>query len=314
MTRMAITGAAGFVGSHLTEAVLQDGGSVVAIDAMTDYYDPRIKERNASGFRSHPRCDFLEADLVELDLPGVLADVDAVAHLAAQPGVRASWGDEFDVYTAANVTSTQRMLEAAREAKLKKFVFASSSSVYGDAEELPTSEDTPMRPLSPYGATKALGEHLAHLYWRAYDVPVVTLRYFTVFGPRQRPDMAFHRMIHAVTHDSEITVYGDGNQTRDFTFVADAVAGTLAAVTAGRAGRTYNLGGGTRVSVNEVLELVGGMIGSTPRVRHAQRQLGDARDTGADTTRAREELAFEPRHDLAGGLQQQIAWQRTAGA
>lgn len=224
--------------------------------------------------------------------------------------MRGSWGQSFDVYTQLNVTVLQRLLEAARVSDLRKFVFVSSSSVYGDAEALPTSEDQILRPVSPYGATKALGEHLTYLYFRNYGVPAVCLRYFTVYGPRQRPDMAFHRAIEAALHGREFRLFGDGRQTRDFTYVADTVDGTIAAGLEGVPGRTYNLGGGSRIAMLEVLDAIREQVGGL-EVRHEPAQRGDARDTAADIALAREELGYAPRWDVARGLREQVAWHRS---
>ena len=310
MTSVLVTGAAGFVGSHLVEECLDRGWDVRAIDALTPYYDPEIKRRNALRFADASSCTYLEGEVIEA-LPELLDGVDYVFHLAAQAGVRASWGREFDVYTHLNVTTLQRLFEAAQKSPIKKLVFASSSSVYGDAETLPTPEDTILRPVSPYGATKALGEHLANVYWRGHGLPVVSVRYFTVYGPRQRPDMAFSRAIEAACSKSEFTLFGDGHQTRDFTFVADAVAGTIAAAERGAPGRAYNLGGGSRVSMREVLHTIEQLAGEL-RVRYAKSQRGDARDTAADTSRARSELGFAPRYCLEDGLRAQVSWQSEA--
>ena len=310
MTTALVTGAAGFIGSQLAEACLDRGWRVRAIDALTPYYDPAIKRRNAERLAGHPACRYVEAELIEA-LPDLLDGVDYVFHLAAQAGVRASWGHEFDIYTHLNVTTVQRLFEAAKQMPLRKLVFASSSSVYGDAETLPTPEESILRPVSPYGATKAVGEHLANLYWRAYGVPIVTVRYFTVYGPRQRPDMAFHRAIAAALNGEEFTVYGDGRQTRDFTHVADAVAGTLAAAERGANGLAYNLGGGSRVSMREAIDIIRALTGEL-RVRYVDRQRGDARDTAADISRASSELSFIPRYRLEDGLRAQLRWQREA--
>ncbi|MBV9803208.1 MAG: NAD-dependent epimerase/dehydratase family protein [Solirubrobacterales bacterium] len=310
MTTVLVTGASGFIGSHLVEECLDRGWRVRALDALIPYYDPAVKRRNAHRLARHPACTYVEEELVEA-LPDILVGVDYVCHLAAQAGVRQSWGHEFDVYTHLNITTLQRLFEAAKSAPLKKIVFASSSSVYGDAEDLPTREDTILRPVSPYGATKAMGEHLAYLYWRSFGLPIVSVRYFTVYGPRQRPDMAFSRAIAAALDGDEFTLYGDGRQTRDFTFVSDAVAGTLAAAERGIPGRAYNLGGGSRVSMREVIEVIDELAGPL-RVRYAERQRGDARDTAADISRAREELGFTPRHNLRAGLRAQLDWQRAA--
>ncbi len=310
MTRVLITGAAGFIGSHLTEACLARGWQVTAVDCLTTYYSPATKVGNARAFASHPACTYLEQDILEVDLPTLVSSADLVFHLAAQAGVRASWGQSFDVYTQLNVTVLQRLLEAARgAADLRKFVFASSSSVYGDAESLPTSEDQILKPLSPYGATKALGENLCYLYHRSYAVPAVSLRFFSVYGPRQRPDMAFNRAIDAALSGREFTVFGDGLQTRDFTFVSDIVDGTLAAAEHGRAGACYNLGGGSRVSMQETLQIIRDEVGRLD-VRYEPSQRGDARDTAADITLAQRDLGYHPTRSVAQGLKEQVAWHR----
>jgi UDP-glucose 4-epimerase len=309
--KVIVTGAAGFIGSHLTEACLARGWEVVAIDSPTTYYSPRAKVRNARGFETHHRCVYHEKDILELDLEELVQGTDIVFHLAAQAGVRASWGQSFDVYTQLNVTVLQRLLEATRSAgALAKFVFVSSSSVYGDAESLPTAEDQILRPLSPYGATKALGEHLCHLYFRNYDVPLVMLRYFSVYGPRQRPDMAFYRAIEAGLRGESFRLFGDGKQTRDFTFVEDAVAGTIAAGLNGTPGEPYNIGGGSRVSMHECLELIRADVPGLEIVRE-DKQLGDARDTAADVTKAEADFGYMPEWDVVRGLREQVRWHRS---
>jgi nucleoside-diphosphate-sugar epimerase len=309
--KILVTGAAGFIGSHLVEACLARGWDVVAIDSLTTYYSPRAKVRNAKGFEGHHRCVYYEQDILEVDLPDLLDGVDVVFHLAAQAGVRASWGQSFDVYTQLNVTVLQRLLEATRAMDgMQKFVFVSSSSVYGDAETLPTSEAQILRPVSPYGATKALGEHLCYLYFRSYGVPTVMLRYFSVYGPRQRPDMAFHRAIEAALHGREFPLFGDGAQTRDFTFVEDAVAGTIAAGLDAHPGEAYNIGGGSRISMNDCLEQVRAEFPDLEVVRDEARR-GDARDTAADVSKAHEHFGYTPKWDLAAGIREQIQWHRT---
>jgi nucleoside-diphosphate-sugar epimerase len=304
-----VTGAAGFVGSHLARGCIEHGWHVTAVDSFTPYYE-RMKRANAEAIALHDACRFVEGDLVDLNLLALLSEIDVVFHLAAQPGVRASWGESFDTYTHANVTAFQRLLEAAKQAPVDRFVFASSSSVYGDAERLPTPEDTLLRPVSPYGATKAAGEYLAYLYFKSYRVPTVGLRYFTVYGPGQRPDMAFHRLILSALTGAEFELFGDGEQTRDFTFVGDAVAATIAASDRGQAGSIYNLGGGSRVSMNDVIATLGRLMGAEVPVTRIERQRGDARDTAADTSRARRDLGFSPSYSLDDGLTEQVEWQR----
>ncbi|MEA2311667.1 MAG: hypothetical protein QOE28_1635 [Solirubrobacteraceae bacterium] len=310
MKHVFVTGAAGFIGSQLAERCLDRGWRVTAVDSLAPYYDERIKRENVRALEADPNCELIEADVLDLDLPAVLSDVDVVFHLAAQAGVRASWGTSFDVYTHSNITVTQRLLEAAKHADVARFVFASSSSVYGDAEQLPTAEDTMLLPLSPYGATKALTEYLAYLYFKSYGVPTVGLRYFSVYGPRQRPDMAFHRLILSALTGGEFSLFGDGEQTRDFTFVQDAVAGTVAAAERGEPGMVYNLGGGSQVSMNDVTGTVTEILGERPKIRHTEAQRGDARDTSADTSRARSALGFTPTTTLLEGLARQVEWQR----
>ncbi|HAC46969.1 MAG TPA: UDP-glucose 4-epimerase, partial [Chloroflexi bacterium] len=227
--KVIVTGAAGFIGSHLSERLLADGHEVVGIDCFTDYYRRARKEQNLEAARSHRNFSFEELDLVDADLTAALEGADVVYHLAGQPGVRPSWGHQFDRYTRDNIIATQRLLEHLKGSHLKRLVFAGSSSVYGDAEAFPTRESALPRPVSPYGVTKLAAEHLAHLYTRNFDIPAVSVRYFTVYGPRQRPDMAFSRFMQALADGDPIEVFGDGEQTREFTYVSDAVEGTIKA-------------------------------------------------------------------------------------
>ncbi len=310
MANVLVTGAAGFIGSHLTQRCLERGDRVLGIDSFTSYYDSELKRANLAQIDADAAWTFVEGDLVDLDLIALLKEIEVVYHLAAQPGVRASWGQTFAAYVDSNITAMQRLLEASRSVALERFVFASSSSVYGDAEKLPTSEVTPLQPISPYGATKALGEHLCRLYHRSHALPIVMLRYFTVYGPRQRPDMAFNKLIHAALEHEQIVIFGDGGQTRDFTFVSDAVDGTIAAAEDGRPGAVYNLGGGARTSMNDVLGMIRDLTGEVLDIRRVAAQAGDARDTAADTSRAHAELGFAPSRSLHDGLREQIAWHR----
>lgn len=303
-----VTGAAGFIGSHLSEALTDAGADVIGVDCFTDYYAREIKERNLATLRTRSRFRFVEAALQTAPLAELLDGVTHVFHLAAQAGVRKSWGDDFRVYTSHNIDATQRLLEAAKGLPLHRFVYASSSSVYGDVAPIPMREDAYLQPLSPYGVTKLAAEHLCHLYFANYGVPTVSLRFFTVYGPRQRPDMAFHRFILAALEGRPITLYGDGGQTRDFTFVADIVAANLAASDRGVPGAVYNIGGGSRVSVLDVLELVGRLTGRPLQIHREAAQKGDMRDTFADTSRARTDLGFLPRFTLERGLADECAW------
>jgi nucleoside-diphosphate-sugar epimerase len=283
---------------------------VLGVDRFTDFYPRRVKEQNLAGLKGRAGFRFGEDDLLTADLASLLSGVTYVFHLAGQPGVRGSWGSSFPVYAENNIVATQRLLEAARGATVKKFVFASSSSVYGDAPALPTRETTLPQPVSPYGVTKLAAEHLCSLYGRNFGVPTVSLRYFTVYGPRQRPDMAFYQFIRALLDGGELAVNGDGEQTRDFTYVADIVAATVAAAEQEEpdADRVYNIGGGARVSVNEVINLLERITKKSARIVRRPAQPGDARDTFADCSLARSGLRFSPAFDLERGLQAEVAW------
>jgi UDP-glucose 4-epimerase len=306
-----VTGAAGFIGSHLSGALLDSGATVTGIDCFTDYYGRPLKEANLATLKGRSGFSFVEAALQELDLRGVLAGVTHVFHLAGQAGVRKSWGSDFDVYIRDNIQATQRLLEALAGMPIQKYVYSSSSSVYGNNVALPMTEDAYLQPLSPYGVTKLAGEHLGNLYCANHGVPTVSLRYFTVYGPRQRPDMAFQRFLTAARDGTPITVYGDGEQTRDFTFVSDIVAANIAAATQGRPGSVYNIGGGSRVTLNHVLELIGRVTNTSVAVQRAPEQKGDMRHTYADTSAARRDLDFSPRVTLENGLDQQYRWLTT---
>lgn len=304
-----MTGCAGFIGSHLTESLLEDGHDVVGVDCFNENYGRGQKLRNLERARQWDHFDFVPIDLSRGDLAELTADCDVVYHLAAEPGVRASWGKRFEAYVRNNVMATQLLLDAATTEPGKRVVYASSSSVYGEAEALPTAESTLPRPFSPYGVTKLSAEHLCEAYRDNWGLDVVMLRYFSVFGPRQRPDMAFHRFCRAAIDGGKIEVYGDGAQTRDFTFVKDIVAATRLASEADAApGRTYNVGGGLRASVNDALAIIGALAERPLNVDYQEAQAGDVRETGADTTRARDELGFDPRTSLQDGLGAEFEW------
>ena len=310
--RVLVTGAAGFVGSHLVEMLLEGGHEVVGVDSFTEYYSSERKRANLAAIPESPSFSFVDGDLNELDLKRLVEDVDVIHHLAGQPGVRASWGDEFEIYLAQNLLSTQKLLEAAKPASIEKFVLASSSSVYGQAERFPTKESDRPRPVSPYGVTKLAAEHLCHLYHQAFEVPVVMLRYFTIFGPRQRPDMAFTRFITAALRGQPLTVIGDGLQSRDFTYVADAAAATIAAGERGVAGRVYNIAGGTQATVLDVVAMLEQILGRALEREHLEPVPGDPRKTGADTSAAREDLGYRPSVGLDDGLSRQVAAMRAS--
>jgi nucleoside-diphosphate-sugar epimerase len=306
--KAVVTGAAGFIGSHLTSALLDGGADVTGIDCFTDYYSRVIKESNLGVNAGRQGFDFIEGSLQAADLAALLDGKTHVFHLAAQAGVRKSWGRDFRIYTINNVDATQRLLEACVGRPLHRFVYASSSSVYGDSVSIPMREDALPQPVSPYGVTKLAAEQLCYLYYANYQVPTTSVRYFTVYGPRQRPDMAFHRFIRAALRGEAITLYGDGEQTRDFTFVTDAVAATVAAGDRGGLGRAYNVGGGSRVSVNQLFEIMARIHGHALDIRREGAQKGDMRDTFADTTRARADLGFAPHVTLEQGLEAEYRW------
>lgn len=312
--RALVTGGAGFIGSTLSERLLEQGASVRAIDAFTDFYPRPLKERNLENLRGRAGYEFIEGDLRDLDLSAALDGVTHVFHLAAQAGVRRSWGKEFQVYTGLNVDSTQRLLEACATKPIERLVYASSSSVYGDEVAIPMTETALPQPVSPYGVTKLAAEQLCHLYFVNYGVPAVSLRYFTVYGPRQRPDMGFHRFFSGVLAGQPLIQFGDGLQTRDFTFVADAVTATATAAVRGVPGRVYNIGGGSRVSLREVFDLIARVSGRKVTIDQQGPQKGDMRDTYADTTLARQDLAFAPSVTLEEGLRAMWRWMEATNA
>jgi nucleoside-diphosphate-sugar epimerase len=305
-----VTGAAGFIGSHLCERLLAAGHEVTAVDCFTDYYPRPLKEQNAASLRTAPGCRFIEADLNDLDLPGLIADCDGIYHLAAQAGVRASWGQSFDVYLHHNIRATQRFLEAVKERGGPRLLYASSSSVYGDTAPLPAAETNPTRPRSPYGVSKLACENLADLYRANFGVDAIGLRFFTVYGPRQRPDMAFHRFIKALIEGGEIVVFGDGGQSRDFTFVGDIVTGTIGCMERGAAGRVYNIGGGHRTALIDAINTMARIVGAEPKLKFQAVEKGDVRDTSADTSLLRAETGFAPDTRLEDGLRAQVEWEK----
>ena len=308
-----VTGCAGFIGSHLCESLVSDGHEVIGIDAWTETYPRHQKQLNLETVRHHDSFSLITADLAELDhsaLCSVVADVDVIFHLAGEPGVRASWGPDFQAYVRNNIVATQRLLEAVRGARAEpRMILASSSSIYGDAEALPTPEATTPSPRSPYGVTKLSAERLCHAYQANFGLSLIVLRYFSVYGPRQRPDMAFHRFLSQAMTRAPIIIYGDGRQSRDFTFVADIVAATRSAAMIDEAvGGVFNVGSGHRTTVNEVLDLVSDLVGAPLNVIRASVQPGDARETSADINEARQYLGYEPKVGLQEGLQGQFLW------
>jgi nucleoside-diphosphate-sugar epimerase len=305
-----VTGCAGFIGSHLTEKLLENQ-EVTGIDFFTDYYSRETKKNNMNNFINNPSFEFIEQDILKADLKKVVSKVDIVYHIAAQPGVRASWGEKFKIYTDNNVLATQRLLEACKNSSTKKFVYSSSSSIYGDVRTLPMKESDIPHPISPYGVTKLAGEHLCNLYFNNSGVSTVILRYFTVYGPRQRPDMAFNRFLNSIETGRKITVFGDGKQTRDFTFASDIVDGTIKAGKNRCSGETFNLAGGSRISVLDVISIMEELTGKKANVEHIEDQKGDVRDTYADISKAKNILGYEPQVNIRKGLELYLEWLRS---
>lgn len=310
MSTHIVTGVAGFIGSYLAETLLQQGENVIGVDQLNDYYDPQLKQNNLVTLKQYDSFKFIKADIQELDWRELLASVDVVYHQAAQAGVRASWGEGFRSYTERNINATQVILEAAKQVKsLRRIVYASSSSIYGNAVKMPTPETLCPQPVSPYGITKLAVERLCWLYQQNFDVPVTALRYFTVYGPRQRPDMAFHKFFKAAIEGKAIDIYGDGQQTRDYTFVKDIVAANLAAGKIPQAiGEVFNIGGGSRVTLIELLHMMEQVMGQPIKRNNLENAVGDARHTSADITKAQKILDYVPQVSLLEGLTQEWHW------
>ncbi len=303
-----VTGAAGFIGSHLCRKLIKEGFSVAGIDSFTDSYPKWIKERNIKPLMREKNFKLLSSDLNDLELNKLLSKTDYVFHLAAQAGVRASWGENFSVYIKNNIEATQKLLEAAKNSRIKKFIYASSSSVYGFCPELPMSETSSLYPFSPYGVSKLAAEHLCFLYFKNYNVPTVSLRFFTVYGPGQRPDMAFHIFFKAIAEDKQITVYGDGKQTRDFTYVDDIIEANFSSLKNGVPGEIYNIGGGSRKKLEEIFPLIESICQKKIKINREEKQSGDVLHTLADIQKAHKELNYLPQTQLSDGLKEEWTW------
>jgi UDP-glucose 4-epimerase len=299
-----VTGCAGFIGSHLVDKLLEQGYEVIGMDCFTDYYPREIKEKNISNALKNKNFKLIEGDILNMEK---FPEVNYVFHLAAQAGVRASWGKSFEIYTRNNIEVTQKLLEFYKDRQIKKFVYASSSSVYGDAE-LPMKEDSLLKPVSPYGVTKLAGENLCYLYWKNYNVPTVSLRYFTVYGPRQRPDMAIHKFVNAILEENEITVFGDGTQTRDFTYVDDAVEANFLAAMSDVEGEVFNIGGGSKISVNDLVREIEKIVEKKAKIKYIEKQKGDVRDTLADVSKAKKVLGWKSNTEINRGVERFIKW------
>ena len=310
MSRIWVTGAAGFIGSHLVDRLLDEEYEVVGLDCLTNYYSRAAKQQNLSRALSHERFRFVEGDLLRLDLDRLLGGIDKVAHLAGEPGVRCSWGERFSVYTERNVQSTQRLLEVASRNGCKHLVYASSSSVYGPDNGGPVSEEASRRPASPYGLSKLAAEELIRLYGRERGAPATILRYFTVYGPRQWPEMALSRFISLASRGEPVKVFGYGNQSREMTYVSDVVDATVAALEAQPGGlpRAYNVGGGMRTTVRDLVRMVGEAVGERVEVNYGPPVSGDVRSTWADLHRATRELGYAPKVSLVEGIEAQVHW------
>ncbi len=304
MKTALVTGCAGFIGSHVAESLINMGFFVHGIDCFTDYYPKAVKILNLKSLIPSDNFEFIESDInTMVSFP----EVDYVFHLAAQAGVRQSWGDDFHNYSRQNIEVTQKLLEFYKESSIQKFVYASSSSIYGDVP-LPMTETSTPHPISPYGVTKLAAEHLCHLYWKSYGLPTISLRFFTVYGPRQRPDMAISKFLNAIIMKQPITIYGDGNQTRDFTFVSDVVDANILAALKGNPGAVYNVGGGNKISVVNLVKLLGSICDSSPQMIFQPPQRGDAQDTLADTTLIKKDLDWNPKIDIENGLKIFVEW------
>lgn len=305
-----ITGAAGFIGSNLAKKLLAEGEEVIGIDCFTDYYSRSLKENNIKAILDNPDFTFLEENLLEIDLEELLKEVDYIYHQAAQAGVRSSWGEDFEIYNQNNILLTQKLLEAAKSSdKLKKFIYASSSSVYGDTDQLPMQEDNRLQPVSPYGVSKLAGENLAYLYYKNFKVPTVSLRYFTVYGEGQRPDMAFHIFTKAFITGEEINIFGDGKQSRNFTYVGDIARANILAAKKAPEGEIINIGGsGNGIILNDTLDLIKELTGSETKINYIQQVKGDVKHTSADTSKAEELLGYHPQVSFKEGLKKEVAW------
>lgn len=303
-----VTGAAGFIGSHLCENLVEKGFHVVGIDNFMDYYPRSIKEANIADLKKNQNFEFIEASLLEADLTELLDGIDVVFHQSAQAGVRASWGKSFKIYSDNNILATQMLLEAFRKRPVNKFIYASSSSVYGDTKDLPMRESSLPCPVSPYGVSKLAAEHLCFLYNKNFGIPTVSLRYFTVYGARQRPDMSFHRFFKWALEGKPLKVYGDGEQSRDFTHVDDIVEANWLALEKAFPGEVFNIGGGSRITLNGVIEIIKEITGRELEVDYEAKQKGDVRHTMADMTKAKEKLGYKPKVSIEDGLRTEYEW------
>lgn len=310
--KILVTGAAGFIGSYLCEKLLKDPiNRIIGVDSFIGPTPINLKQFNLQSLKNQPRFQFIEMDLMTADLDNLLNEVDIIYHLAGMPGVRSSWGNDFDPYVRNNILVTQRLLEAAKNKNLTKFIYASTSSIYGEKSGKVSEESIPT-PLSPYGITKLTGEHLCHVYYKSFGVPIVVVRFFTVYGPRQRPDMAFHRFIAQILKEEPITIYGDGTQSRDFTFISDCVDATSAVLNQDHLiGRTINIGGKERASINEIIRILEQLTGKKAKINYTQKVNGEPKHTWADITLAQTLLHYNPKISLIEGLAREMNYIRS---
>ncbi|NIM19620.1 MAG: NAD-dependent epimerase/dehydratase family protein [Candidatus Latescibacteria bacterium] len=306
--KILVTGAAGFIGSHLCERLVKEGYDVVGVDSLTDYYDVRIKRENLRELKGNEKFTYYEHSLNDMDLGSLIGEVDVIFHQAAQAGVRASWGNRFEEYIDSNIRATQRLCEAAKNHPIRRFVFASSSSVYGETTNLPMGETQLPKPVSPYGVTKLASENLCLLYKKNYNLPAVCLRYFTVYGPRQRPDMAFHKFILRAMKGKPVEIYGNGTQTRDFTYIDDVIEANMSAMAYNGSESVFNIGGGSRVSLNSALDILHDCCNLELDVRYKDAFKGDVKHTYADIALAQRELNYKPKVKLDQGLAYEVEW------
>lgn len=308
MPKILVTGCAGFIGSNLTEKLLSQGNHVIGIDVLSDYYSVELKKKNIEGISSYKEFEFINKDILDADLPSILKDIQYVFHLAAQPGVRGSWGKNFSIYVRNNILVTQKLLEAVIESKVKKFIYASSSSIYGNQKVEKLSESLIPKPISPYGVTKLAAENLCSLYYENYGVPVVSLRLFTVFGPRQRPDMAFQKLIYSIKYNSAFTIYGNGEQKRDFTYVDNITTAFTLAMGKGKPGEVYNIGGGETISLNNIIKLFEEILQTKIKTEYLNEVKGDVKNTYADIEKAKCELGYDNSISLVNAIKEQLVF------
>lgn len=306
--RAIVTGCAGFIGSQLSEKLIEKGFTVVGIDSFENYYSLEIKQKNIEKLIKKDNFKLIKSNILDIDLNKIIEHTDFIFHLAAQAGVRASWENNFEIYTKNNILATQRLLESCKNKKIKKFVCASSSSIYGDVDTFPISESIKPNPISPYGVSKLAGEHLCHLYYKNFNIPTISLRYFTVYGERQRPDMAFHKFIKNIFENKEIIIFGDGRQTRDFTYVGDIIDGTISAAESKIYDEIFNLGGGSRILLKDAINILESAIGMEINIVYKDREKGDVEHTYADITKAKKLLGYNPKVKLKEGLEKEIEW------